>query len=201
MTYRELRFKKLTLLWYTPLRSWARKRLPRHTRGYEYYWTSEAGKEYRRIIVERQGKHGTKPLIDDPTIPELRAALDRYTPKTVLEAGCGWGRLLEELAPYYAIEGCDVSEELLSQVPEHIPTFILDLVRPKPIDRQWDVVFCRAVLMFFIDQPEHMRTAVETLESLARTKVIIWDWPHICEAARPYASDKVEFRYTKLRDE
>lgn len=201
MKYADLRFKILTLLWYTPLRPWVRKRLPKHTRGYEYYWVSEEGKQYRETCVGRQGKGGTKPLVDDPTIEELREALDQYQAKTVLEAGCGWGRLLEEIAPYYEVSGCDISDDLLEQVPESIPTFKLDLVDPLPLEKKWDVVFCRAVLMFFIDNPEQMKKAVKTLESLAIKKVIVWDWPHVCEAARPNASSLVEFRHTKLRNE
>lgn len=201
MSYSQLRFWILTLLWYTPMRPWVNKRLPRHTRGYEYYWTSEEGKEYRKICIERQGKGGTKPLLDDPTFAEIRAVLDGYAAKTVLEAGCGWGRILEELAPWYQVEGCDISDDLLSYVPTSIPTFKLDLVQPHPVHKKWDVVFCRAVLMFFIDSPDQMRKAVETLESLADKKVIVWDWPHVCEAARPFATDKTEFHYTKLRNE
>lgn len=201
MIYRWLRFKVLTLLWYTPLRLWSLKRLPKHTRGYEYYWVSEEGKKYRETCVARQGKKGSKPLVDDPTFEEIRAALDTYTPESVLEAGCGWGRILEELAPFYSIEGCDISDDLLAQVPASIPTFKYDLVHPTPLERTWDLVFCRAVLMFFVTNPDHMKKAVETMEAMASKKVIVWDWPHVCEAARPFATDKTEFRYTKLRDE
>ena len=199
-------FRNFTLyiLWYIPgFRSFAERRLPTHKRGYRYYWTSDEGKKYRLAMYKRQSKESDTPLVDNPTVEEMRSAIDPYVPKNVLEVGCGYGRILEQLKPFYDIEGCDVSDDLLALAPQGIKTFKLDLVNPdnrwlQSHKGKWDVVFCRAVTMYFKEQPEDMRKAMRTMELLANKKVVVWEWAHVLEAMKPYKSNKFEFHIMKV---
>jgi SAM-dependent methyltransferase len=197
----------LDLLARSPLRSLIRSRLPVHGKGYAHYWENAAGAEYRKRTFDRQHAGGTKPLIENPTYEEIQSALDRHQPKNVLEVGCGWGRILEELSATYDIEGCDLSEDLLAKARKDLKTFKLDIVSPpsgwvESHQDHWDVVFCRAVMMYFYEQPEDMRRAMATAESIAKTKVIVWEWPHIIERMKKTnPSKKFEYHPLSFREE
>lgn len=203
-----MREKLLEIFWQIPLlRSFARERMPVHGRGYKHYWQSEDGRAYREKTYERQRRDGEQPLLDNPSFLEIRKALNAHVPQAVLEVGCGWGRILEELDPDYDIQGCDIAEDLLAQAAPHLRTFVLDIADPDPKwlashENVWDVTFTRAVMMYFLRQPEEMRKAMDTLETITSSKVIIWEWPHVCEAMRKISSsDKFEYRPLSLRKE
>ena len=190
-----LRFAILNFLWHIPgFRAYAEKRLPRHARGYRHYWESAEGKQYRMHMMERQ-QH----LDENPSLAEIRAALDAHSPAKVLEVGCGYGRTLAALAPFYTVEGCDIAEDLLALVPKEIPTFRLDIVHPEAVWLEahrgaWDVIFFRAVTMYFKENPEEMKRAMQTVEALAKKKVLVWEWMHVCDAMQKvYPSEKFEY--------
>lgn len=174
-------------------------------RDYVRDWVSPEGKAYRERVFARQSAAGLKPLRDNPTFDEIRTAIDRHHPAKVLEFGCGWGRVLEVLHPYYDIEGCDVADEYLAKVPPTIPTFKLDILTPPAgfIETHrgaWDVLFCRGVMLAF--SPDQMRTAMANLEQMAAKKVLIWEWAKVTKAmARAYPSPKFEYHPTVEKDE
>lgn len=170
-------------------------RLPHYKRGYEHYWMGEAGKDYRLSAFNRQ-----QDLATNPTFEEMREAIDYYNPDTVLEIGCGWGRVLDALSPYFNIEGYDVSDDLLALVPPHLAASKFDLVRDVP-QRTWDVVIATRVFMYFADHPEDMKKAVAAADAFAVNKVIVWEWPHVIEEMKPYATNKFEFRPIAYRKE
>lgn len=174
---------------------------PYYKRSYLHYWVGNKGKEYRKNTYLRQSKDGTLPLISNPAVTEIRKELDKYAPESVLEIGCGWGRLLSELVPFYRIEGCDISEEYLAQCPPETNAFKCDIITGIP-NRKWDVVFTRAVIQYFVNDTEVLLMALQNVESTAKRKVIFWEWPHVCaEIQKTYPSDKFEFRHMKYREE
>ncbi|KND50592.1 MAG: hypothetical protein AB202_03865 [Parcubacteria bacterium C7867-007] len=193
----ELRLRILSVLYkLPPFRAYAYKRLPRHRSGYKHYWVDD--KSYTLGTKQRIAE---LPAVDKhPTIKELRAAVDKYKPETVLEAGCGYGRLVEQLTPYYKIDGADLAEEFVAQAKENgLSAFQLDLVSPDAVwleahAKHWDVAYCRAVFMFFIDHEEDTRNAMKTLERITKKKVLIWEWPHVCDyMKKTYPSDMFEY--------
>ncbi len=129
------------------------KYAPSYKNSYSYYWSADSGKEYRKKTYLRQDKNGSMPLVANPTIVEIRKELDKYYPESVLEIGCGWGRLLSELDPFYHIDGCDISEEYLINCPPKIKVFKCDIVKQAPAG-YWDVVFTRAVIQYLINDKE-----------------------------------------------
>jgi trans-aconitate methyltransferase len=149
------------------------------------------------------------PAVDrHPTISVLFRTIGKYHPKRVLEAGCGYGRLMKGLAakrPNFVLEGCDLADELLADAEKDgLHVFKLDIVKPSEKwlaenAEHWDVVYCRAVFMFLIDHPDDTRKAMQTLEQLAAKKVIIWEWRHVCDYMRSvYPSAKFEYHPTPV---
>ena len=174
-------------------------------RDYMKAWVLPEGAEYRRAVYERQRASGTQPLTDNPTVVEIREALAAHQPASVLEVGCGWGRILRELmigAPY-AILGCDVSIDMLSR-PEAqgLPAFIWDITQPSVngSDFVFDVLFCRAVMMYLTR--EQKAAAMRNMESIARRKVLVWEWRDVCrERQAVHHSDKFEYHPIEVKDE
>ncbi len=82
-------------------------------RDYRRTWMTAEGHAYRLKAHERQSKYGTKPLDANPTFDEVRTALRAHEPQSVLEVGCGWGRILQEWSAEFNVEGCDVSADML----------------------------------------------------------------------------------------
>ncbi|MBP7770540.1 MAG: class I SAM-dependent methyltransferase [Candidatus Pacebacteria bacterium] len=191
-----MREKLLALLWYIPfLRPLVRKRLPKHGRGYSHYWTSPEGAAYRLAMYERQ-----KDMDKNPSFDEMRTTIAAHKPATVLCAGCGYGREMAALASHFSIEGFDIAQDLLDKAPKNLRVFKHDLLQDRPAG-QWDVVFCRAVLMYF-PKSDEMRSAMQNLETMARTKVIVWEWPHIiADMKAAYPSAKFEYHPLAYRKE
>ncbi len=207
--YRYLRLRILSVLYhFKPTRVWVYKRLPRHRSGYRHYWVDDKA----NILGMRQ-RIAELPAVDNyPTIPELFDAINKFhvprigkvTPLSVLEVGCGYGRLMAGLEERYGIaefvlEGCDVSEELIQQAKaENLLVFQHDIVMT-PLKKKWDVVYTRAVFMFMIDHYEDTFTAMKHLDEAAIQKVIIYEWPHVCDYMRSvYPSSKFEYHSTPV---
>lgn len=175
-------------------------------RDYMKAWVSPEGAEYRRAVYERQRAGGTRPLVDNPTVEEIRDALLVYQPQDVLEIGCGWGRLTEALEKWFGdIYGCDVSWEMLQKATPNIRPrlYVEDIVNPLPKamdDDPYDVLFCRGVMMSI--PPDKLGAAMRNMEAMARKKVLVWEWTDICNLMRStYASEKFEYHSIPVRDE
>jgi trans-aconitate methyltransferase len=188
MVYQKMRLRLLSVLSCIPLmRSWAERRLPRHERGYKYYWEDSGSLAYREDMYRRQ-----RDMDANPTFDEMRAAIAAYSPSSVLNVGCGYGRELEALAPFFSIEGCDIAEDLLAKARGDLSVFRFDIVEDST-DRRWDILFCRAVMMYFAE-PDIMRKAMRNMESMAVKRVIVWEWPHVCRFMQEtYPSEKFEY--------
>ncbi len=171
-----------------------------NTRDYMSAWVSPEGADYRKAVYERQRAGGTKPLVDNPTVEEIRDALLVHGAKTVFEVGCGWGRLLRPLDEWFDIHGCDICTDMMKEIPEHLKwrTFCMDI--SASFERLYDCVFCRGVMMFI--PPEKLGQAMRNMEAMARTKVLVWEWSDVCNLMqKTYKSDKFEYHPIPVRDE
>jgi SAM-dependent methyltransferase len=197
--YHDARRYILGVLYHIPgMRAYAYRRLPRHRSGYKHYYVDD--KNY--IATLQRKTESVKSIPYHPSVNFLKERINAHGATTVLDAGCGYGRLLEQLAPYYQAEGCDVSKELVEQTAaKGLSAFQLDLVEAsgewqEAHKHRWEVSFCRAVFMFFIDHPEDTYRAMKTLDAITAKKVLIWDWEHVCDyMKKTYPSDKFEYHH------
>jgi predicted TPR repeat methyltransferase len=155
----------------------------------------------------RQAKDGDMPLLSNPTIEEVRASLRANGATRVLEVGCGWGRLIEGLSGEFDVQGCDVSEDMLRLCPSSLRVFHLDVAVDnygflKDNVARWDVVFTRGVMLYFMEVPIQMAYAMNNMMAMARTRVIVWEWPEVCARMQDFCdSDKFEYRPIEHRSE
>ena len=176
-------------------------------RDYLNDWVKPEGKNYRLGVYERQKKNGIQPLSSNPTAVEIKDVLSPYQPDLVLEAGCGWGRLMEEIEDEYRVEGFDISDDMLKLCPRHLKVFKLDIVKPSKKFLQnnknhWDVIFTRGVMLYFMDYPDQMREAMGNMLKLAKKKIIFWEWPEVCDRMRKMSKNKkFEYQHIEHRSE
>jgi SAM-dependent methyltransferase len=173
-----------------------------NSRDYMSAWVSPEGAEYRKAVYERQRAGGSKPLVDNPTVEEIRDALLAYSPQDVLEVGCGWGRLIGPLRQWFKVVGCDVSKEMLDASIDRIRiyTFQHDITSAWKWNGYYDCVFCRGVMMFI--PPEKLEQAMRNMEALACKKVLVWEWSDVCALMqKTYKSDRFEYHAIEVRDE
>ena len=115
------------------------------------YWQREGGGQYMRdeafllgagALTEKQGQF-------------LATAIARLGATSVLEVGCGYGRMLKELRQRLdaRLLGCDFSEPQLGTArkylaPAVIPLVLADATRGLPfVDSSFDVVYTQGSLM------------------------------------------------------
>lgn len=173
-------------------------------RDYETAWISSEGAEYRKNFYERQRAGGTKPLLDNPTVSEVIIDLEKHKPQSILEIGCGFGRLLEPISNYFcdvAVAGCDVSKEMLDLCPEELETFRIDICRPLKVyedffSAQWQVAFCKGVFMYF--DRHQIREAMQTASSLVRKKILVYEWPFVCKRMIDVLPPDLKWEYHEL---
>lgn len=183
---------------------------------YEQKWCSPEGETYRKGVFNRQRREGLSPLVDNPTIDEVRETLQQSRAKTVLDIGCGWGRWLEQLnEEEFIVTGCDVSSDMLALVPKHLRAFQLDLtqaidpkvgawtgtVRYPTYPPFWDVGLLRGVLHYLLSNPEKWRRVVENLHQLVRYKIFVWELPEVCEELAKWNSPLFDLRPIQRKDE
>ena len=169
---------------------------------YLFKWCSPAGLPYRRDTYERQFVNGTKPLVDNPTIDEVRATLRELKPTSVLDIGCGWGRWLELLAPEFNITGCDVSQDMLMLVRPELEAFPLDIAATQlSVARSWDVGILRGVLHYLIESVQSFEQAAVNLDKLVRRKIVAWELPEVCEALEKLNISKFDLRPIERKSE
>lgn len=169
---------------------------------YNEIWVEPDGATYRQDTYDRQSKAGSKPLLTNPTVDEVKFFLRVHGAKTVLEVGCGWGRLMEQLQDEFNVFGCDVSDDLIRLAHRQMNIIKLDIVKDlvDPL-KPFDIVFTRGV-MCYIDDPEDMLLAMQNMAKLATHKVLIWE--HLAVCARMDAlwnSNKFEYHPIRCIDE
>ena len=176
-------------------------------RDYLRDWVNPEGTNYRLGVYERQRKGGIKPLVSNPTIDQIRAAFRANNARTVLELGCGWGRIMEELFSEFQIDGCDVSQDMLDLCPMHLNVFCHDIaVENMPFLRanqnRWDIIFTRGVMLYFMEVPVQMAYAMNNMLMLASKKIIIWEWQDVCDRMRQFSNNpKFEYHPIERRSE
>jgi SAM-dependent methyltransferase len=174
-----------------------------NSRDYRWAWVDPDGANYRLSFYERQRKGGAKPLVDNPTVAEVVKILDQFETTTVLEVGCGFGRLLEQLPPRFKAAGCDISQDMLSKAPANLSTFHLDIAYPpanfivNEINR-WDCIFTRGVMLYLIENEEACMNAIKNMRLLAKKKVIFWEWPEVCDSLRALCGNDNFFNYQPI---
>lgn len=149
---------------------------------YKRQWVLESGREYRVNTYFRQKKNGSQPLISNPTIEEVKHALSLHNPKSVIEIGCGWGRLLEQLkGEPYSLFGVDLVSMYLHECARNgLQVDQWDITTPYPYGNHWDVAFTRGVMQYFMDRPALMKSAMHNVSTVAHD-VVIFEWPEVCE--------------------
>ena len=157
-------------------------------RDYRQAWVNAAGIHYRMDVYRRQHDGGSRPLLDNPTIDEIAAVLRADGVRSVLEAGCGWGRLADGLRTAFDVTGCDISPEMLKLCPDGLKTFRIDLAVEDPTfiranAGRWDAAFTRGVLLY-VNEPEACMYFINNLLAVTRGKVHCWEWPEVCERVR-----------------
>lgn len=164
-------------------------------------WVKPEGREYRRQFYERQRGEDESPHARRPEAEEVVAALSRHEPRSVLEVGCGWGRLLEVLRGHFEAEGCDVSPEMLEKCAPGLKVFRFDIAVENYgflTDNcgRWDVVFTREVLAY-LTHPVLLTYAMNNMMMLAARKVLVWERPEVCEQMKLISgSSKFEYHPT-----
>ena len=128
------------------------------------YWT-ERGRTY-------EAEYG------DGETPELMALLERLAFGSVLDAGCGYGRIGAAILRRWPVEytGIDVSVDLLASARVRLPfvEFICaDLATWIPT-RRWDLVIAQSVLSHLL--AADVAAVVARLREAARHDFIVIDW-------------------------
>lgn len=172
---------------------------------YKKLWVDPEGLDYRMKAFNRQKTDGTKPLIDNPTFDEIKRTILRYEPRSVLEIGCGWGRILEQLKDEpYELWGCDVSQDMLDHVPGGLKVFPMDIASSSLNGfTRWDVTFSRGVLHYLLDDPQLIDLAVSNIEMFTLVKCIVWERAHVCDAIARLTKhvDLFDFKPVEIREE
>ena len=163
-------------------------------RDYQKAWVSDDGKQYRTDFYERQGMDQ---FDDNPTFIKLIKQLERFEPSSILEIGCGFGRLLGPVTRHFSeivVVGGDVSLEMLALCQEELNTVYLDICLFKPM-AQFDVAYCRGVAMYFSN--EQMTCAMANICQSVKTKMLVYEWPEVCERMKAIDSSPL-FEYHSI---
>ena len=178
-------------------------------RPYQKRWISKEGASFRQDLYARQRKKGSEPLVDNPSVDEIKTCIRKHAPQRVLEVGCGWGRLLEDLVSEFDVYGCDISSDLLSRADKSLKSKLLsiDIAEQDPelasmYKGTFDVLFTRGVMQELMDDPDLILQAMKNMEQLANTRTLVWEWPEVCELMQSlHKSDSFEYYPIKHRPE
>ena len=171
---------------------------------YQELWKDPEGAKYRSEVFNRQKANGMLPLTDNPTFDEIKEAIKLYSPGSVLEIGCGWGRILEHLKDEpYDLWGCDISQDMIDHASKDLKVFYMDITAPDLNGHsRWDVTFSRGVLHYFLEKEELIRRAIRNIEMFTLTRCIVWELPEVCEAInRLKSADLFDLKPIEHKDE
>lgn len=134
-----------------------------YRRAQRWYWELRALDLYRRYGAEE---------VDFPTV---RAILARYRPASVLDLGCGTGRLfpLYTEAGISRIAGVDISERALAVARRAYPRIPTQRIRAEdlPLDPQFDLVVVNRVFQHL--PPENLAQALDRVTRIARRLIYL----------------------------
>lgn len=156
-----------------------------------------AGPEYMLQAFERQNENGWKPLRTNPTIDEVHDAVIYHAPASVLEIGCGWGRLTSPLNQRMGgcVEGCDYLPEMLARCDGTFRAFPWDCLKNEPrLAHKWDVTFTRGVFLYFAGDGL-VADAMNSILAITAKRAIFWEWPETIRAMIATCRDpRIEYR-------
>lgn len=80
-------------------------------------------------------------------------AIEKYQPKSILDAGCGYGRISMEILnryPSVKLSGIDISEHYCSLYRQNtgMPAYAGDISDISGLDQKFDMVLCITVMMY-----------------------------------------------------
>lgn len=110
----------------------------------------------------------------------LRALIQETSPRarTLLDVACGTGAHLEIVRRWYAVEGVDISPEMLEVAKSRLPGVPLQVADMRTLDlgRQFDVVTCLFSAIGYMTEPGEMQTAIRRMaDHVAPGGVLIVD--------------------------
>ena len=154
-------------------------------RDYLNQWVHADGKKYRMDFWKRN--KGRKHEPTNPDGDTLILDLNVYRPSSILEIGCGFGRLLKPISYFFddiTVMGCDVSEDMLDKVHGNLATFHWDICKTKFTQQTHlaDVGFCRGVFMYFED--DEVRDAMTNIDKMIRSKMLVYEWASVIKQMR-----------------
>lgn len=147
---------------------------------YQRLWEQDED-GYATACYDRQRADGTQPLIDNPTIEEVRQVLREYKASDVLEVGCGWGRLALQLKAEFRITGSDIDQPRLLRAQEDgLRVSYCDIARPvRATCAPYSMGFTRGVLHYLT--PEELEVAKANFKILVR-RAVLWEYANVCKA-------------------
>lgn len=155
-------------------------------------------------LSDQQNRSKLKPLTLKPSVEDVKAALRVHKPASVLEVGCGSGKLLSGLANEFNVEGCTKSSDMLRQCEPGLKVFQYDIAAAagdfeyKNVSR-WDILLTRGAMMDLIETPLQTAYAMNNMLLLARTKILVWERPEVCWWMQQF-SDSPKFEYHPVTD-
>jgi trans-aconitate methyltransferase len=130
----------------------------------------------------------------------LGNAIQHLNPKSILEVGCGWGRvgrLLCALWPDASYTGIDISPDRIKEARERLPEraelITTDLLNFKP-GNGYDLVVAVEVLMHV--RPPDLSTAISRMKGWANRWVYTLDWTQALHPDDPVAPWNFRYDYT-----
>lgn len=107
---------------------------------------------------------------------ELAGVLDGLSFASVLEVGCGIGRVTALLPPTARITVSDLNPDRVAATVARIPgaTGIRSAIQDITSDARWDLVLCVEVLMHI--PPSDIEAACHKLRALSARYVVTCDW-------------------------
>ena len=110
----------------------------------------------------------------------LHALIQESSPhaRSLLDVACGTGAHLEIMRRWYAVEGVDISPEMLEVARSRLPLVPLHLADMRTLDlgRQFDAVMCLFSAIGYLTEPAEMQTAIRRMtDHVAPGGVLIVD--------------------------
>ncbi len=140
---------------------------------------------YDRLSPRGQDVAGAVSRLD-----ELIRQVARRDVVTALDVACGTGVFLPELARRYAVEGIDLSPDMIALAKERCPGVPIhegDLV-DFDLGRQFDAVLCLGSSIAYASTVPRLRQAVQTLARHVAPGGVVavepWFWPEVFRPSR-----------------
>lgn len=160
--------------------------------------------DYMLKVFDRQSENGWKPLTSNPTIEEVHQEIFNHYPQSVLEVGCGWGRLTKPLNDMMNIpvDGCDYLPEMITKCDDSFNSFQWDCLTNSPkLNKTWDVLFTRGVMCYFVED-DLMKPALENILKITNKCVIFWEWQDTIDVMKSITNDpKVIYKVQERKSE